>query len=215
MGRRRASLTIALTGVASLVLVSTACAQERGMVQDHTPRGDAIPLASILEQVVRSAVSTDDMLSELQRTIDAAPGGREPVPAAAFALARGTLTPPVKGSPTLRFGETASFGGPSRGVVIEIHEPQDVLAPANGWVVFAGEFRSYGPLIILQPAAGYLIIFAGSFNPGVRTGDAVAAGNSMASATVSASKPASIYVEMRKDLALIDPWPWLTPYPTP
>jgi septal ring factor EnvC (AmiA/AmiB activator) len=84
-------------------------------------------------------------------------------------------------------------------------------------VVYAGPFRSYGQLLILNAGGGYHVLLAGmeriSVDLGqfVLTGEPVAvmSGGSQASPTgVAGPKQPVLYVEFRKDGAPIDPSPW-------
>jgi septal ring factor EnvC (AmiA/AmiB activator) len=92
-----------------------------------------------------------------------------------------------------------------------------VTTPCDGWVVYAGPFRSYGQLLILNAGGGYHVLIAGmeriSVNIGqfVLTGEPVATmGSTSQVASIlatNASQPV-LYVEFRKDGTPIDPGPW-------
>ena len=85
-------------------------------------------------------------------------------------------------------------------------------------MVYAGPFRSYGQLLILNAGDGYHVLLAGmeriSVDIGqfVLTGEPVAVMGSGASQTAAtipmgSSQPA-LYVEFRKDGTPVDPGPW-------
>jgi septal ring factor EnvC (AmiA/AmiB activator) len=95
-----------------------------------------------------------------------------------------------------------------------------VTAPADGWVVYAGEFRSYGQLLILDAGDGYHILLAGLDKIDVEHRQFVLAGEpvgtmgsqrlaSAAVPDVTLSQPV-LYIEFRKDGTSIDPGPWWT-----
>ena len=92
------------------------------------------------------------------------------------------------------------------------------MAPADGWVVYAGPFRSYGQLLILNAGSGYHIVLAGMETINAELGSFVLAGEPVAmmgarriasaeAVGVESSRPV-LYVEFRKDGKSIDPSPW-------
>ena len=138
-------------------------------------------------------------------------------PAIAFANARGHLRLPVNGVPIYAFGASDGVGGTQKGLSIVTHAGAQITAPCDGWVVYAGPFRSYGQLLILNAGGGYHVLLAGmeriSVDLGqfVLTGEPVAAmgGQAQLSAAVATgSKKPVLYVEFRKDGTPIDPSPW-------
>ncbi|MGZ5862391.1 MAG: murein hydrolase activator EnvC family protein, partial [Methyloceanibacter sp.] len=91
-----------------------------------------------------------------------------------------------------------------------------ITAPADGWVVYAGPFRSYGQLLIINAGGGYHILLAGMSRIDVSLGQFVLAGEPVAvmgavAPTSQGGKDTSrpvLYVEFRKDGRPIDPDPW-------
>jgi len=148
-------------------------------------------------------------------------------PAVAFAAARGRLPFPVNGTRIKEFGVPDSLGGTEKGISIATRAAAQVTAPCDSWVVYAGPFRNYGQVLILNAGGGYHVVLAGmdriSVNVGqfVLTGEPVAVMNgsapgsgSLATATQATVNPTSsadrpvLYVEFRKDGTPIDPSPW-------
>jgi murein hydrolase activator len=138
-------------------------------------------------------------------------------PAIAFASAKGSLPLPVNGVKVREYGSPDGVGGTERGLAIGTRAAAQVTAPCDGWVVYAGPFRSYGQLLILNAGAGYHVLLAGmeriSVNPGqfVLTGEPVAVmGDSshIAAVLATGSSQPVLYVEFRKDGTPIDPSPW-------
>jgi murein hydrolase activator len=138
-------------------------------------------------------------------------------PAVAFAATRGHLRLPVNGVKIRDFGGSDSIGGTQRGESIATHAGAQVTSPCDGWVVYAGAFRSYGQLLILNAGGGYHVLLAGmeriSVDLGqfVLTGEPVAmmgGGAQVSVAAATKSKQPVLYVEFRKDGAPIDPSPW-------
>ena len=138
-------------------------------------------------------------------------------PAIAFASARGLFALPVNGAKIRDFGGSDGAGGVEKGISLASRPGAQVTTPCDGWVVYAGPFRSYGQLLILNAGGGYHVLIAGmeriSVNIGqfVLTGEPVATmGTTSLVASVlaaTASQPV-LYVEFRKDGTPIDPGPW-------
>ncbi|WP_420102525.1 murein hydrolase activator EnvC family protein [Bosea sp. (in: a-proteobacteria)] len=141
-------------------------------------------------------------------------------PKIAFADAKGLLSLPVAGSRLRGFGEPDGAGGTTRGISVETRAGALVSAPSDGWVVYAGPFRSFGQLLILNAGGGYYVLLAGmqridvSLNQFVLAGEPVAVmgETSEAAATtvgVGTGQPV-LYIEFRKDGVSVDPGPWWT-----
>jgi septal ring factor EnvC (AmiA/AmiB activator) len=75
-------------------------------------------------------------------------------PAIPFAQATGRLPLPVQGKRIIGFGDKAHTNR-SSGIVIETRTGAQVVSPMDGWVVFAGVFRSYGQILIINGGDGY------------------------------------------------------------
>ena len=76
-------------------------------------------------------------------------------PAVAFASLRGQVPIPVNGVKLKDFGAPDGSGGAEKGLSIATRAGAQVTAPADGWVVYSGPFRSYGQLLILNVGGGY------------------------------------------------------------
>ena len=138
-------------------------------------------------------------------------------PAIAFANARGHLQLPVNGVPIRAFGAADGVGGTQKGLSIATHAGAQITAPCDGWVVYAGPFRSYGQLLILNAGGGYHVLLAGMERISVDLGQFVLTGEPVAvmggqaqlsAAVTTGSKKPVLYVEFRKDGTPIDPSPW-------
>jgi septal ring factor EnvC (AmiA/AmiB activator) len=137
-------------------------------------------------------------------------------PAMPFTEAKGQLPLPAHGRRVLTFGEKTQYGSQSRGLVIETRYGGQVVSPCDGWIVYAGEFRSYGQLLIINAGGGYHVLLAGLSQIDAQPGQFVLAaepiGTMMGTPTASAAKAQAaapvLYVEFRKDGRPIDPDPW-------
>lgn len=136
-------------------------------------------------------------------------------PAIPFHLAKAKLPLPVSGRRVLTFGERTQYGSNSKGVVLETRSAAQVTSPCDGWIVYAGEFRSYGKLLIINAGGGYHVLLAGLSQIDVQPGQFVLAAEPVGtmssmkkdSADVPNSAPV-LYIEFRKDGDPIDPDPW-------
>lgn len=99
------------------------------------------------------------------------------------------------------FGQPTQVGGPSKGVVYQGGDP-DVLTPSAGRVLFAGPFRSYGNIVIIDACAVDVLV-AGLAAVSVRPLDTITGGQSIGAAAGSDS---IIYIEVRKGSRAIDPF---------
>lgn len=135
-----------------------------------------------------------------------------------FAEARGLLPRPVSGDTALEFGAADGYGGTTRGISITTRPKAAVVSPADGWVAFAGPFRSYGRLLIINAGGGYYVLLAGMDQINVDVGQFVLAGEPVATmgdtplmtltgSAIEKNNPV-LYVEFRKDGGSIDPGPW-------
>jgi septal ring factor EnvC (AmiA/AmiB activator) len=94
-----------------------------------------------------------------------------------------------------------------------------VTTPADGKVEFAGAFRSYGQVLILNPGGGYRVLLAGMDKVTADVGEFLRAGEPVGE---MGSGPASVtlfgevvqderpvlYIEFRNGTEAIDSGPW-------
>ena len=138
-------------------------------------------------------------------------------PAIAFASARGLFAMPVNGTKIREFGGSDGAGGVEKGISLATRVGAQVTTPCDGWVVYAGPFRSYGQLLILNAGGGYHVLIAGMERISVNIGQFVLTGEPVATMgtrsqvasilATNASQPV-LYVEFRKDGTPIDSGPW-------
>jgi septal ring factor EnvC (AmiA/AmiB activator) len=138
-------------------------------------------------------------------------------PAIAFASAKGLFALPVNGVKIREFGGSDGVGGAEKGISLATRAGAQVTTPCDGWVVYAGPFRSYGQLLILNAGGGYHVLIAGMERISVNIGQFVLTGEPVATMgttsqvasiiAANASQPV-LYIEFRKDGTPIDPGPW-------
>lgn len=204
---------------------------ERDIAAARQARQDAIAAAEEARRraAERAAARTRD--AKLQALEDQ---GRI-APAIPFAEALGLLPLPVVGGILTKYGAADANGDPAQGLSIAARPNSTVIAPADGWVVYAGPFGSYGQLLILNTGEEHHVVLAGMERIHVVIGQFVLSGEPVATmggvrtaslANISASGAATLteqqsltdsnvtgrtpilYVEFRKDGQSIDPNPW-------
>jgi septal ring factor EnvC (AmiA/AmiB activator) len=132
---------------------------------------------------------------------------------------KGKLPYPVQGTIIRQFGTESGLGSPLEGLAFAVEPHANVTAPVDSKVEFAGPFRSYGQLLILNAGEGYLVLLAGMKQISVEMGQTVKVGEPVgkmgegpSTLTLlgdenSSSRPI-FYVEFRKDNAPVDSTPW-------
>jgi septal ring factor EnvC (AmiA/AmiB activator) len=157
---------------------------------------------------------------EQQARIEASPF-KDPArlaPAIPFSKARGKLPLPANGEIVKTYGASDAFGSSEKGISIGVRPRATVVSPADGWVLYAGPYRTYGQLLIVNAGDGHYIVLAGMDRVNVAVGQFVLSGEPVgvmgdgatrtaSAVAIGASQPI-LYVEFRKDGAPIDPGPW-------
>jgi septal ring factor EnvC (AmiA/AmiB activator) len=126
-----------------------------------------------------------------------------------FSRAQGEMPLPARGQVTVHFGQMTDTGAPSKGIVIETRGAAQVIAPYDGQVVFAGPFRGYGLLLIIEHGEGYHTLLSGMDRIDSSVGQRLLAGEPVGVMAQSESKPL-LYVELRHNGQPVNPLSWLT-----
>jgi murein hydrolase activator len=190
-------------------------------------------------QLARQADNLKDLMAKLEQGLDGAGRAGRPgtekktldsrpdlaalkdpgrlAPAVAFAAAKGLLPLPVNGARIKEFGAPDGLGGTEKGLSIAARPGAQITTPCDGWVVYAGPFRNYGQLLILNAGGGYHVLLAGMDRISVDLGQFVVTGEPVAimggrvqtaaTLAVGSSRPL-LYIEFRKDGSPVDSGPW-------
>ncbi|RLL72494.1 murein hydrolase activator EnvC family protein [Paenirhodobacter hankyongi] len=147
-----------------------------------------------------------------------------------FASAKGSLPMPVIGSVLRQFNEADAAGIRRPGLVVATAPASLVTAPWPATIRYRGPLLDYGNVMILEPAKGYLLVLAGLGTVYGETGDVLAAGAPVglmggtepgaqefgadfvqaAQKGGSAGRTETLYLELRKGKAPVDPAAWFT-----
>jgi len=115
---------------------------------------------------------------------------------------------PVAGRITRGFGAPAE-GGPSQGISLAAAPAARVTSPCAGRVVFAGPFRSFGLLLIVDCGDGYHFVLAGLDRLDSGPGQQVLAGEPVGQLPRPVGRaPPLLYLELRRQTQPIDPRAW-------
>jgi septal ring factor EnvC (AmiA/AmiB activator) len=123
--------------------------------------------------------------------------------------ARGTLPSPAVGRLIGRYGQATETGLTRKGITIETGSGAQVVIPYDGTVVFAGPFKGYGWLLIIEHSEGYHSLLAGLDRIDNVIGQQVLSGEPAGIMGDLKNGPPLLYVELRRDGQPINPLPWL------
>ncbi len=139
-------------------------------------------------------------------------------PAVPFPLAHGYLVPPANGVTVVDFGANDGRGGIAQGQSIVTRAEAQVLAPADGWVLYKGPYLNYGQIVILNAGGGYTALLAGLETITADIGQFVQMGEplgTMGSRTIgrtvstnAGNDQPTLYIELRENNEPFDPAGW-------
>ncbi|MFK7866637.1 MAG: murein hydrolase activator EnvC [Alphaproteobacteria bacterium] len=123
------------------------------------------------------------------------------------------LSNPVIGALAGRFGDSQLTGGTLRGIEFAARPQAQVTAPFDGQIVFAGTFRAFGLLVIIEHDGGYHSVLAGMERLNVINQQWVLAGEPIGSlpsrqSQANSQEAIKLYVELRKNGTPINPLPF-------
>ena len=96
-----------------------------------------------------------------------------------------------------------------RGITISANPSAPVLAPSDGRIVFAGRFKRYGLLLILDHGNEYHTLLAGLAELQAERGDLVRTGQTVGRLAKGIDSNPRLYLELRRGGMPINPLPWL------
>ena len=123
-----------------------------------------------------------------------------------FVKAKGKLSMPARGPIVAAYGQETAKGVSAKGISIKTRSEAQVVSPFDGTVIFAGPFRGYGNIIIIEHGEHYMSLLAGLNSIDCEVGQMLLAGEPIGQMPKSAE--AKLYVELRKDSRPIDPEAW-------
>ena len=127
-----------------------------------------------------------------------------------FGEAKGQIIQPARGALASQYGESDEFGVAARGIIINTRPGAQVVAPFDGQIVFAGPFRRYGQILIIEHGGGYHSLVAGLARIDGIAGQWVLAGEPIGVMGSPGNGEPELYVELRRNGQPINPLPWLS-----
>lgn len=113
---------------------------------------------------------------------------------------------PVDGRTLLGFGALRDSGLASTGLVLAPVAGAQVVAPARGRVAFAGAYRGFGRIVIIEHDGGWTSLVTGLARTDVAVGDTVIGGSPVG---VAGGREAPVSFELRRDGAPVNPLQYL------
>jgi septal ring factor EnvC (AmiA/AmiB activator) len=129
-----------------------------------------------------------------------------------FDAVKGQLASPVVGRVVGRYGQRIATGRTRKGVSLESAPSAQIIAPHEGRIVFAGVFRGYGELLIIEHRGGYHTLLAGVARIDVIVGQWVLGGEPIGAMARDETRKPVLYLEIRRGGHPINPLPWLAAY---
>ena len=165
-----------------------------------------IPRPAFLNRSSDSIRNTQDALQN-RSTVQGLPAGLTGAP---ISGQRGKLPTPVIGRIVGRFGQTLGTGLTRKGMKLQTASGAQVVAPYEGRIVYAGNFRGYGELLIIEHGEGYHSLLSGLSRIDSTMGQWVVSGEPVGVMGSSDRRKPILYVELRRNSRPINPLPWLS-----
>lgn len=153
-------------------------------------------------QVTTDSAATARALSALSGPLPRP--GEASQPPLSWTAASAPYRVPVTGQLITGFGEVSPDAGvTSRGLTWAVAGSADIVAPATGKILFAGPFRDYGKIVVIDHGGGWSTVLIGLGTLSVATGEQVGQG-----ALLGAAPPGEdrrVTAELRRKGRPIDP----------
>jgi len=192
-------------------------AQLKQMIADLGKQAQAVATAADATAKANATGKTPQLDNDTVRLALANASRQQP--AVPFATAKGFLDFPVaRGVNVINYGDGDGFGGISDGVSVVTNAEAPVRSPADGWVLYTGNYLNYGQIVILDAGQDYTILLAGMARVDVKPGQFVIMGKTIGTmgsrtigrtvATSAGAQRPTLYIEMRSKNVPIDPTGW-------
>lgn len=166
--------------------------------------------AAAADRRARALAAEARTLRELAARVTPPPPARGPGSAGGnSAVIPAAWLAPAEGRIARGFGVRVGEAPATQGVAVRTRFGAQVVAPASGEVAYAGLFRSYGQVLILNLDGGYVLVLTGLETIRARVGESVRAGQPIGEMPASDTPAPELYVEVRREGRPIDPGRWL------
>lgn len=130
-----------------------------------------------------------------------------PKTAAAMPRDTGERFMPMAGTVTIGYGDEDLLGAQSRGLTVAGRPGATVVTPMSGVVRFAGPFRHFQHILIIEHPGGYHSLIAGLARINAEVGQQVTAGEPVGALGKPPEWDTNLYYELRKNGQPVDPAP--------
>lgn len=170
-----------------------------------------------LAKLKDESANLEDLIRKVAAPNPAA-GGKPDEPAPVMAL-RGGFLQPVNGRVTRQYGQADEVGNKSLGLTFAALPGARIVSPARGKVMFAGPFKGYGLIVIVEHGDDMHSLIAGFGRLDVAIGQKVSQGEPLGLTAgpggaqpvaekrddTGSEKPQDVYFELRREGEPIDP----------
>lgn len=170
----------------------------RELIEKIEEKNRALERKSLKDRIDRAPRHTSDADSPRSSKVDSAA-----VAATLPSLGRAQL--PVSGIVKIRYGEKDDIGADSQGLHIDARAGAVVVSPMGGIVRYAGPFKNYGSIILVEHKNNYHSLIAGLDRIDTVVGQSLDAGEPVGSLASRSDKRPELYYELRFKGQAIDP----------
>jgi murein hydrolase activator len=160
-------------------------------------------ISQLLDQVAEDGEVRDRLASLAGPSLRPSEGGRAEPPADPAVAAAKSIPYrlPASGVVVQGMGDLSADGVRSRGLTLAVRPSAQIVAPSGGIVVFAGQFKGYGQIVIIDHGGGWTSVITSLASLDVREGDSVLQGSPIGRAIDEQPK---ITVELRQANRAVD-----------
>lgn len=131
-----------------------------------------------------------------------------PKPITHFAQAKGRLSRPARGPIVTAFHQEMSRGVVSNGIDIKTASKAQIIAPYDGTVIFAGPFKNFANLVIIDHGEGYTSLLSGLNETYTEVGQLLLAGEPVGVMPNGSNN--KLHMEIRKNNQPLNPADWMS-----
>jgi septal ring factor EnvC (AmiA/AmiB activator) len=221
-----AEATVVAAAEAELRKAATALDEEitETRLREREARATQRAEAARAQEALARANDLQEMLTALEReqarqaaleAVRARQEARQPRPASPVVATQPASPPPESARPAPVHGRVSvAFGqrgeaGLARGVTFTATAGAQVVSPCTGRAVFAGPFRRFGQIVILECGPGLHLVLAGFEQLDTEAGAALLAGEALGRLGAGPAGRGALYIELRRTGQVVDPTPWL------
>lgn len=126
----------------------------------------------------------------------------------AFSRAKGNLSRPARGPIVTAFHQELSKGVASNGIDIKTASKAQIIAPYDGTVIFAGPFKNFANLVIIDHGEGYTSLLSGLNETYTEVGQMILAGEPVG--VMPSGNASKLHMEIRKNNHPVNPTEWIS-----